>query len=275
MKKVNALILTGFGLNCDEETAHVFTLSGAVSHKVHINDLVSGRVKLRDFQILAFGGGFSWGDDHGAGVIQALKLKNHVGQDLLTFIEEGKLIIGICNGFQALINIGLLPGFDRNYTERNVSITYNDCGNFRNQWVRLVANPNSPCVFTKGIETADYPVRHGEGKVIAAPAVVDRLLTGNQVVFQYADVNGSPANGAFPDNPNGSVADIAGICDPTGRIFGLMPHPEAYTHFTNHPDWTRSFDRLKREGKAPERDEMTVGVRLFKNAVDYIKAAGL
>ncbi len=274
MKKVNALILTGFGLNCDEETAHAFELAGAASHKVHINELVSGKVSLADFQILALGGGFSWGDDHGAGVIQALKMKNHMGKDLLAFVDEGKLIIGICNGFQALINIGLLPGFDRDYTRRNVSITYNDCGNFRNQWVRLAANPESHCVFTKGIDLADYPVRHGEGKVIADQAVIDRLLAQNQVVFQYADAEGNPARGAFPDNPNGSMADIAGICDPTGRIFGLMPHPEAYTHFTNHPDWPRKAELLKRQGKSLE-NEMTVGVRLFKNAVDYIKAAGL
>lgn len=274
MKKVNALILTGFGLNCDEETAHAFELAGAASHKVHINELVSGKVSLADFQILALGGGFSWGDDHGAGVIQALKMKNHMGQDLLSFVDAGKLIIGICNGFQALINIGLLPGFDRDYTRRNVSITYNDCGNFRNQWVRLAANPESPCVFTKGIHLADYPVRHGEGKVIADQTVIDRLLAQNQVVFQYADAKGIPAGGAFPDNPNGSMADIAGICDPTGRIFGLMPHPEAYHHFTNHPDWPRKAESLKRRGKSLE-NEMTVGVRLFKNAVDYIEAAGL
>jgi len=274
MKKVNALILTGFGLNCDEETAHAFELAGAASHKVHINELVSGKVSLADFQILALGGGFSWGDDHGAGVIQALKMKNHMGRDLLSFVDAGKLIIGICNGFQALINIGLLPGFDRDYTRRNVSITYNDCGNFRNQWVRLAANPESPCVFTKGIHLADYPVRHGEGKVIADQAVIDRLLAQNQVVFQYADAKGIPAGGAFPDNPNGSMADIAGICDPTGRIFGLMPHPEAYNHFTNHPDWPRKAEGLKRRGKSLE-NEMTVGIRLFKNAVDYIHGAGL
>jgi phosphoribosylformylglycinamidine synthase len=243
MKKVNALILTGFGLNCDEETAYAFELAGAASHKVHINELVSGKVNLADFQILALGGGFSWGDDHGAGVIQALKMKNHIGRDLLSFVDAGKLIIGICNGFQALINIGLLPGFDRDYTRRNVSITYNDCGN-------------------------------GEGKVIADQTVSDRLLAQNQVVFQYADVKGIPAKGAFPDNPNGSMADIAGICDPTGRIFGLMPHPEAYNHFTNHPDWPRKAESLKRRGKSLE-NEMTVGIRLFKNAVDYIETAGL
>lgn len=272
MKKVNALILTGFGLNCDGETAHAFELAGAAAHKVHINKLVSGEVRLEDFQILAFGGGFSWGDDHGAGVIQALKLKNHIGRDLLTFVDQGKLIIGICNGFQALVNLGLLPGLDNDYTKRSVSVTFNDCGNFRDQWVHLTANSESPCVFTRGMTMADYPVRHGEGKFIAEKDVVDTLVANHQVVFQYADANGAPAKGAFPLNPNGSLHDIAGICDPTGRIFGLMPHPEAYNHFTNHPDWTRNTQRLKREGNPLDQD-MTVGIKLFKNGVDYIKDA--
>ena len=156
-KRFNALILTGFGLNCDNETAHVFELAGAKAHKIHINTLISGKVKLDDFQILALGGGFSWGDDHGGGVIQALKMKNHIGKDLLDFVEQGKLIIGICNGFQALVNLGLLPGIDNDYSKRSVSITYNDCGNFRDQWVHLAANQKSPCVFTKGIDMADFP----------------------------------------------------------------------------------------------------------------------
>lgn len=270
MKKVNALILTGFGLNCDNETAFAFDRAGAVSHRVHINSLVSGKVKLADFQILAFGGGFSWGDDHGAGVIQALKLKNHIGKDLLTFVEDKKLIIGICNGFQALVNLGLLPGLDGDYTKRSVSVTYNDCGNFRDQWVHLAANPQSPCVFTKDMKMADFPIRHGEGKFIADPSVIKTLAANNQIVFQYADNKGQPANGQFPLNPNGSVNDIAGICDPTGRVFGLMPHPEAYNHVTNHPDWTREAQKLKREGRSVD-PEQTIGIQLFKNGVDYIK----
>ena len=269
MRKVNALILTGFGLNCDNETAHVFELAGAKAHRVHINRLISGRVKLDDFQILALGGGFSWGDDHGAGVIQALKMKNSFGKDLLDFVEQGKLVIGICNGFQALVNLGLLPGIDNNYTKRSVAITYNDCGNFRDQWVHLAANQKSPCVFTKGIDLADFPIRHGEGKFIADQETIAKLAANNQIVFQYADQKGLPAMGSFPLNPNGSINDIAGICDPTGKIFGLMPHPEAYNHFTNHPDWTRKAQILKREGKTLE--ESTIGVQLFKNGVDYIK----
>ena len=270
MKKVKALILTGFGLNCDNETALAFDLAGADPHKVHINTLISGAERLEDYHILAFGGGFSWGDDHGAGVIQALKLKNHIGGDLLDFVGAGKLVIGICNGFQALVNLGLLPGLDRDYTRRSIAITFNDCGNFRDQWVRLAADSQTPCVFTRGIDLADYPVRHGEGKVIAEPAVIDQLVANNQVVFRYADRDGNPAKGAFPDNPNGSLEDIAGICDPTGRIFGLMPHPEAYNHVTNHPDWPRIKEMKKRAGQ-PLDDGVTPGIRLFENGVRYIE----
>lgn len=267
---VKALVLTGFGLNCDDETALALDRAGAQSHRVHINSLVAGDVHLSDFHILAFGGGFSWGDDHGAGVIQAVKMKNHLGRDLLSFVGEGKLIIGICNGFQALVNLGLLPGINGDYTRRSVSVTFNDCGNFRDQWVRLKANGKSPCVFTRDMDLADYPVRHGEGKFIADPDTIQALIRGNQVVFQYADQEGNPARGAFPANPNGSLEDIAGICDPTGRIFGLMPHPEGYNHFTNHPDWTRHKEELKRRGESPDPG-MTVGIRLFRNGVDYIR----
>lgn len=270
MNTVKALILTGFGLNCDNETALAFEKAGACAHKVHINTLISGEERLEDYHILAFGGGFSWGDDHGAGVIQALKLKNNIGQDLLDFVAAGKLVIGICNGFQALVNLGLLPGLDADYTQRSVAITFNDCGNFRDHWVRLAPDTQSPCVFTKGLSTVEYPIRHGEGKFVADQGIVDRLIAAHQVVFQYALADGSAACGAFPENPNGAMADIAGICDPTGRIFGLMPHPEAYNHFTNHPDWPRQKEAAKRLGLPPGEGVIT-GIRLFENGVEYIK----
>ena len=268
---VKALILTGFGLNCDYETAFAFEKAGADAHRVHINSLIRGDVRLADFHILTFGGGFSWGDDHGAGVIQALKLKNNIGKDLLDFVGAGKLVIGICNGFQALVNLGLLPGIDQDYTRRSVALTYNDCGNFRDQWVRLVPSADSPCVFTKGLGLSDYPVRHGEGKVVAEPEVIDHLVANHQVVFRYADQSGVPANGAFPANPNGAIDDIAGICDPTGLIFGLMPHPEGYTHFANHPDWPQQKAYAKRQGKSFEQT-ITTGIKLFENGVNYIQS---
>lgn len=269
MKTVRALVLTGFGLNCDMETAYAFERAGAEARKVHINALIAGKAELDDFQILAFGGGFSWGDDHGAGVLQALKLKHHIGDKLLSFVEKGNLIIGICNGFQTLVNLGLLPGLHGNYQERSVALTWNDCGNFRDQWVRLAGNTSSPCVFTTGIDSIDLPVRHGEGKFVAEPGILKQLMDNNQIVYRYADADGHPAQGRFPLNPNGSVEDIAGICDPTGRIFGLMPHPEGYNHVTNHPDWPRTKESLKRSGEKASTD-LAPGLQLFRNGVDYI-----
>jgi phosphoribosylformylglycinamidine synthase len=220
---------------------------------------------------VVFGGGFSWGDDHGAGVLFASKMKSNLGEDIDRFIGQGKLVIGICNGFQAIINLGLLPGFDGNYHERRTAITYNDSGNFLDTWVNLRVNPDSPCIFTRGMSAIDLPVRHGEGKFYASEEDLDRLFTTNQMVVQYADDHGNEARLQWPMNPNGSLRDIAGICDPSGRIFGLMPHPEAYHHFTNHPDWTRRKEALSRQGKALENEEGE-GLRIFKNAVDYIRS---
>jgi phosphoribosylformylglycinamidine synthase len=271
MRAVKALILTGYGLNCDAETAHAFELAGASATKVHINSLIDGSAKLADYQILAFIGGFSWGDDHGAGVIQAVRLKNNIGNQILEFVDSGNLVIGICNGFQALVNLGLLPGFENDYTHRSVALTYNDCGNFRNDWVSLVANSDSPCVFTRGVEQIDLPVRHGEGKFYAEAEVIEQLVNQNQVVLQYATPDGQPADLRFPFNPNGSVDDIAGICDPTGRIFGLMPHPEADNHFTNHPDWPRRKEKYLRMNQIDNmKNSKTPGITFFSNAVDYL-----
>ncbi len=270
--RAHVLVLTGYGLNCDFETAYAFELAGAVSHRVHINALISREVSLADYHILVFDGGFSWGDDHGAGVLEAVRFRHNIGDELHRFIDEGGLILGICNGFQALVNLGFLPGFDEDYETRRVALTFNDCGNFRDDWVSLVGNPKSPCVFTREITTLELPIRHGEGKFVARPEVIERLLDQQQVVFQYATPTGDVAKGRFPYNPNGSSNDIAGICDPTGHIFGLMPHPEAFNHWTNHPDWTRMKALMKRQGQSM-KPEVTVGVRLFKNAVEYVQEA--
>jgi phosphoribosylformylglycinamidine synthase len=269
MNPVKALVLTGYGLNCDVETAYTLELAGAHATRVHINALIDGIVKLNDFQILVFGGGFSWGDDHGAGVIQAVRMKTNLGDRIQEFIDSGHLVLGICNGFQTLVNMGLLPGFNHDYTQRSVAITFNDCGNFRDQWVSMKVNPASPCVFTRGISQMELPIRHGEGKFYADKTAIYQLIHNNQVVAQYAMPDGKPANLQFPFNPNGSIEDIAGICDPSGRIFGLMPHPEAFNHWTNHPEWTRQKETIKRQiGKV--EPQPTVGLRLFQNAVEFI-----
>ncbi len=293
MNMVNALVLTGYGLNCDNETAYALELAGASARRVHINSLIDGSVSLDDFQIMVFVGGFSWGDDHGAGVIQAVRLKTNLGDKMLEFVDKGNLVLGICNGFQTLVNLGLLPGFAGDYKTRSIALTFNDCGNFRDDWVSLKVNPSSPCVFTKGFDTLELPIRHGErsevrgqrsevrfdkielpirhgeGKFYSDKDIIQRLTKNNQVVIQYALPDGNPAEGKFPFNPNGSINDIAGICDPTGRIFGLMPHPEAFNHRTNHPDWTRDKETIKRRGGTIGHG-VTAGIRMFQNGVDFI-----
>jgi len=277
MMPVRALVLTGYGLNCDYETDYSLKLAGAESHRVHVNELINGqkwgaRAKLDDYHILVFDGGFSWGDDHGAGVLLASKLKSNIGKHMEQFIQQGKLIIGICNGFQVLVNLGLLPGFEGNYQQRRVALICNDSANFINSWVNLKVNPESPCVFTAGLSHIELTVRHGEGKFYASGEDIELLFKNNQVVVQYADEKGNEARGQWPINPNGSLRDIAGICDPTGRIFGLMPHPEAFNHYTNHPDWTRRKEAVIREGKSIEGEEGD-GIRVFRNGVEYIRNA--
>ena len=274
MSDVNVLVLTGYGLNCDHETAYGFELAGAKSHRIHINSLIDGSVTLDDFQIMAFGGGFSWGDDHGAGVIQALRMRTSIGRQINDFVEKGNLIIGICNGFQTLVNMGLLPGFNDSAPtaeslRQAVALTYNDCGNFRDEWIKMKTCPESPCIFTRGLNELELPIRHGEGKFITDNEIVDRLFENHQVVLQYTRDDGETAGGEFPFNPNGSLRDIAGICDATGRIFGLMPHPEGYNHWTNHPDWMRRKEVLRRRGEQPPPG-LTPGIQIFKNAVDYL-----
>ena len=275
MIPVRALIPTGYGLNCDYETDYALKMAGAESCRVHINELIQGESDLsglEQYHMMVVGGGFSWGDDHGAGVLLASKMKFNLGEKVAQFLEQGNLVIGICNGFQTLVNWGLLPGFGGNYQERRVAITYNDTGNFIDTWVRLKINPESPCVFTRGVSSIELPVRHGEGKFYAEGKDMDRLFESNQVVLQYADEAGSAARGKWPMNPNGSLDDVAGICDPTGRVFGLMPHPEAFNHWTNHPDWTRRKESLLREGKNPETRE-GAGIQIFRNAVNHIREA--
>lgn len=275
MRTVKALVLTGYGLNCDYETDFSLRMAGADPERIHINDLIAcgekgARVGLEDYHILVLGGGFSWADDHGAGVIMAARLRYNIGEEIEEFIRKGRLIIGICNGFQALVNLGLLPGFDGDYRSRKIALTYNDSGNFVDTWVRLKIKEDTVCIFTKGISSIELPVRHGEGKFYAEKGIIDRLIKKNQVVLQYADKEGNPAQGRWPFDPNGSLYDIAGICDSTGRIFGLMPHPEAYNHFTNHPDWVMKREELARRGKTIEKEEGE-GVAIFRNAVGYVR----
>ena len=178
-------------------------------------------------------------------------------------IDDGKLVIGICNGFQTLTRLGMVPALDGNYFVQTAALAHNDSGVFRDDWCRLKANPASPCVFTKGMDTVRLPLRHGEGKFVADEKVLAELEARNLVAVRYVDENGSNAV-EFPANPNGSLNSIAGICDPTGRVFGLMPHPEAFLSPFNAPDWTTV---KATKGELPAEGE---GVKFFRNAIDYI-----
>ncbi|MBM4289370.1 MAG: phosphoribosylformylglycinamidine synthase I [Deltaproteobacteria bacterium] len=270
MSTIKAIVLYGYGLNCDHETTFALELSGAETDRVHINELIGRQAELRSYHLLALPGGFSWGDDHGAGVILGLRLKMALRDDFADFIRAGKVIIGICNGFQVLVNMGLLPGLDGDYFQRRVALIHNDCGNFRNAWVHLRVRPTR-CPFVKDLEQLELPVRHGEGKFFAPEEVLTELFQRKQVVLQYATPAGDLAQGRFPDNPNGSLRDIAGICDASGRVLGLMPHPEAFISAFQHPTWTREKDSWRRQG-LPYLAPPGVGLKIFHNAVDYLKS---
>ncbi|MDZ7369829.1 MAG: phosphoribosylformylglycinamidine synthase I [candidate division KSB1 bacterium] len=259
MAKVRVLVLRAAGSNCDQETKFAFDAVGGQADLVHINRLLEGTVSLRDYQILAVPGGFTYGDDISAGKVLANQLRLKLADQLQDFYTAGKLIIGICNGFQVLVKAGLLPRLDLS-AGQEVTLTYNDSGKFEDRWVYLHVNQTS-CVFTQGMpQIVRLPVAHAEGKlVVRNETVLQELKQKMQIVLQYVDKDGNPAG--YPMNPNGSIEGIAGICDESGRIFGLMPHPERHFHPTHHPQWTRL-------GLAKEGD----GVAVFRNAVNYFKA---
>jgi phosphoribosylformylglycinamidine synthase I len=258
---VSTLVLSGFGINCEHETAAAFRRVGAAADIVHLNDLVADPAQFDRYQILAIPGGFSFGDNVASGKILANRLRHTLGEPMRAFVQSGKLAIGICNGFQVMVKMGLLPLFGDDF-QQDVTLTHNNSDRYEDRWVTLAADPAATCVWTQGISTLEVPVRHGEGKFVPRDAAtLDRLRAQGQVVFRYATAEGQPAGGVYPANPNGAIDDIAGICDPSGRIFGLMPHPEAYVDRTNHPRWTR--EELPEEG---------AGLQLFRNAVAYAAA---
>jgi phosphoribosylformylglycinamidine synthase len=251
-------VLTGFGINCDLETAWALSRVGADAERVHLNDVIEHPQMLDEYEIFVVPGGFSFGDDVASGRILGNRLRYKLGGRLRSFVGDGKLIIGICNGFQVLVKAGILPGFDGTLAQE-VTVTWNDTGRFDDRWVVLSVPEDTCCVWLRGIDRLELPIRHGEGRFVPRDeAVLGRIQSGGQVAVRYACQDGSPANGRFPMNPNGSINDIAGICDPSGRVLGLMPHPEAFVHRTNHPRWTR--EPLREEG---------AGLQVFRNAVQY------
>lgn len=249
-------VLRSAGTNCDKETAAAFSLAGAEIELLHINSLVNGAKTLNDFHILALPGGFSYGDDIASGKIFANELRFKLADSLRKFIADGKLIIGICNGFQILVKSGLLPGNPE--LKQDTSLIINDSGKFEARWVYL--KPGGHCAWTKGLKEIIYlPVAHGEGKFVTRDKnVLNRLKKNKQVVFQYCDAPGRLSG--YPDNPNGSTENIAGICDETGRILGLMPHPERHVFSAQHPrNWNL---KSKKNGD---------GLQIFKNGVKYVR----
>jgi len=266
MATPRALVLTGYGINCDRETAFAFEKAGAEARRVHVNDLIDGHDSLDRYQILSFPGGFSYGDDISSGKVLANRVKTHLAEAIKRFIEKGGLVLGICNGFQVVVKYGLLGSPEGPIEEQKSTLTNNDSSRYEDRWVHL--RPESGrCVFTRGIDRLYLPVAHGEGKFFTDPQTLEGLEAAGCVVLRYADEEGRAAEGRFPWNPNGSLNDIAGICDPSGRVFGLMPHPERHLHFTQHPLWTRIAEQYRREGRPlPEEGD---GMALFRNAVTY------
>ena len=263
MATPNALILRAPGTNCDAETAHAFDLAGATSERVHLNRLLEDAGVLAGYQILAIPGGFSYGDDIAAGRIFANQITHHLHDLLRRFIDDGKPVIGICNGFQVLIKTDLLPGEIAGRSGQNCTLTNNDCGRFVDRWVHLQAKSDK-CIWTAGIERLELPIAHGEGKFVPGDESLRKALWDEErVALAYTKTDGSSAEGHFPDNPNGSIDDIAGICDASGLVLGLMPHPERYVSALQHPAWSR---------KIPHESSFAgAGKKLFSNAVSHVE----
>ncbi len=271
MKQTRAIVITGNGTNCEMEAAHACHLGGFDETVIaHIAEILSGEIRLDDFHFLNMTGGFLDGDDLGSAKAQANRLKNAAvaGSDeklvdqFTRFIADGKLILGVCNGFQLMVKMGMLPGFDGEYLHQTVTLTHNDCGRFQDRWTYLQVDSDSPSIYTRGIDKGIYlPVRHGEGKFLCdSAATLARIEAGHLAVLRYSVADYAEATMEFPANPNGSTGAIAALCDPTGRLMGLMPHPEAFVHYTQHPRWTR--ENLPEEGD---------GLILYKNADEYAR----
>ena len=263
------IIISGFGINCEKETGEAFNIAGATSTVVHVNDLIDKKVDLNDYDILAIPGGFSYGDDTGSGNALANRLRLNLRDEILEFVNQDKLVIGICNGFQVLVNLGLLPGFKGSMGERQVALKHNTSARYECRWV-YVKSDSKKCIFTKDINMMHVPIAHGEGNFFAEPETLKKLNDNDQVVFRYCDSKGNRVNGKFPDNPNGALEDIAGICDESGHILGLMPHPERAIYNINYPEYQKIKELMKREGAmVPEKINSTT-LQIFKNAVNYV-----
>jgi phosphoribosylformylglycinamidine synthase I len=264
MARPRILVLRAPGTNCDEETAHAFSLAGGLSERWHVNRLLEAPRRVAEYQVLCVPGGFSYGDDIAAGRILGNQMQHHLAGALEEFRAAGKLILGICNGFQILLKTNLLVAPDE--TGATATLTLNDSGKFEARWVRLSVEPNN-CVFLQSIREIELPVAHAEGKFVVRDAKAYSGMEGvGRFVMRYAAKSGARTPRLagdlsavpYPHNPNGAMGDVAGVCDETGRVFGLMPHPERFVDPTQHPRWTREAKR-----------EVGDGLRVFQNAVRY------
>jgi len=268
--EVRAIVIAGNGTNCEREVANACRLAGAdVVDIVHIAELLAGRVRLDDYHFLNLAGGFLDGDDLGSAKAGANRFLHapvagsgeHLTDQVQRFVAEGKLVMGVCNGFQLMVKMGLLPGLGGDYRNQTTTLTFNDSGRFEDRWAYLKVDTDSPCIYTRGLSGIYLPVRHGEGKFITSSKnILEEIEARSLSVLKYSDPDYAAPTMEYPLNPNGSMNAIAGICDETGRLFGLMPHPEAYVHRTHHPRWTR--EELPEEG---------MGLWLFQNAVRFVR----
>jgi len=277
---VRAGVLTGFGINCDEEMLAAYRLAGAQAEAVHFNEIVQGRRSIHDFHVLNFPGGFSFGDDLGSGRVLAGKLRlqkiqggRRLVDEIYRFLADGKYLLGICNGFQVLVQLGLLPSLPLAGRERSrqVSLVSNKSGRFEDRWCRVQVSPKTNSPFLRGLSQVDLPVRHGEGRMVFADHELGaQLLEQGLLAMRYVDQEGQPTQ-HYPDNPNGSELSAAALSDSSGQVLGMMPHPEAYLSLYNHPNWGQLLrsDTARRGDRQGEEGE---GLLIFKNIVSWVAA---
>jgi len=259
-----ALIMSGYGINSEMETREALLRAGMDADIVHINDLIERRTRLSAYRLLVFPGGFSYGDDTGAGNAYANRVRNNLWDDLLEFLDGDNLVLGICNGFQILVNLGLVPGFDRSYA-REIALMPNRIGRLECRFVTI--RPASDTIWTHGIVKLWCPVSHGEGNLSCSPATLQRMKKNHQIAFTYCRDDLSPAGGEYPYNPNGSVEDIAGLSSKDGKVLGMMPHPERAMEVTNLYDWPLLKEQMRRAGERIPAESLNMAI--FRNIVRY------
>ena len=264
---VHVCIITGFGINTEREMALAFELAGAGTTCLHVNDLIAEPARLAGFGIFVVPGGFSFGDHLGSGAMLAALMARTLRRALAAFIDRGGLVLGVCNGFQVLARMGLVPGIGG--WSPSVALVHNDSGRYEDRWVEVQFDAASPCLWTRGITRLALPVRHGEGKLVAPAGALERIDAAHLGVARYtaAEAHAEPGTAAvpYPANPNGSMRNLAGLCDPSGQVLGLMPHPEAFLHRYHHPTW--------RNAPPEQLPAMDAGaLQLFRNAVCHAAA---